>query len=338
MDEEEIKGLLKELGLNEYEVRAYLTLIKEGPLTAGELSTLSKVPQPRIYDIVRTLMSKGFVTTSQGRPKKVIPVDPKKVMEAMKRRYDEKIENLKDVLEKMYIPREQYIGNVLVVKSRITLEEYIKSAIKNARLHLSLALPIELLEKIENELKLRRKDVRIHLFIYGTGEVPPIANEIKRRDVPDPIILIQDRDMGIYLPYEAITSGSSLHGYGLIIKDSNLLFMLDRYFYHALWPTGTRIYREERSLKLPKEYIHIRELVEDIRAFNLVGAEVEVFGKFVRTREAVHLNGRIVSFFEDDTKVISNITVGTEDGKQYIVGGWNSSLEDIEADRIILKG
>ncbi|HIP75049.1 MAG TPA: hypothetical protein EYH13_02660, partial [Thermococcus paralvinellae] len=33
-----------------------------------------------------------------------------------------------------------------------------------------------------------------------------------------------------------------------------------------------------------------------------------------------------------------NITVETEDGKRYVVGGWNSSLEDIEADIIIVEG
>ena len=40
MDEEEIKALLKDLGLNGYEIRAYLTL------TAGGLPPPSKVPNP----------------------------------------------------------------------------------------------------------------------------------------------------------------------------------------------------------------------------------------------------------------------------------------------------
>ncbi|WP_258083873.1 TrmB family transcriptional regulator sugar-binding domain-containing protein [Thermococcus thermotolerans] len=166
--------------------------------------------------------------------------------------------------------------------------------------------------------------------------MPPIATEIRMREVPDPIIIIQDRDMGIYLPYEALTAGSSLHGYGLVIHDNNLLFMLDRYFYHALWPTGRVVYREERALRLPREYIHIRELVSDLRRFSIQNAKVEVFGRFVRSGEPVHLVGRIVEFYEDEGKVISNITVETEDGERHVVGGWNASLEDIEAERIIL--
>ncbi|WP_297092565.1 TrmB family transcriptional regulator [Thermococcus sp.] len=335
MEEKEIKSLLKELGLNEYEVRAYLTLIRNGPLTAGELATLSKVPQPRIYDVIRTLMAKGFVTTSQGRPKQVIPLSPDSVMDAIKRRYDEKIETLKAALEKLYTPRGE-IGSVTVVKSRITLEEYIRRAIKNSRFHLSIAVPMELLDRLKDDLGVKRDSVRINLFVYGEGEVSPIATEIRMREVPDPIIIIQDRDMGIYLPYEALTAGSSLHGYGLVIHDNNLLFMLDRYFYHALWPTGRVVYREERALRLPREYIHIRELVSDLRRFSIQNAKVEVFGRFVRSGEPVHLVGRIVEFYEDEGKVISNITVETEDGERHVVGGWNASLEDIEAERIIL--
>ncbi|AIF69447.1 hypothetical protein PAP_05180 [Palaeococcus pacificus DY20341] len=338
MDEKEVRQLLKELDLNEYEIRTYLTLIKRGALTAGELATLSKVPQPRIYDVIRTLMSKGFVTTSGGRPKKVVPVNPERVLNAMQKSYIEKISLLKKELERMYHPSEELIGNVMVVKSKITLEEYIKTAIRNAKLHLSIAVPISFLGKIKEELE-AKKNATVHLFVYGKGEVPPIAPKIKLREVPDPLIIIQDKDMGIYVPNEAMaSSGSTLHGYGLIVRDNNLLFMFDRYFYHALWPTGKTVYEEKKELELPKEYIHIRQLVEDIRSFNLVGAEIEIFGKFVHTKEPIHIEGIIEDFFEDSAKVVSNITVRTKDGKKYVVGGWNASLEDIEADRLILKG
>lgn len=334
MNKENIHHQLRELGLSEYEVRAYLTLIKEGPLTAGELAALSKVPQPRIYDVVRSLMAKGFVAMTQGRPKRVIPVPPENVLEAMKKAYERKIDTLKDALKEMYTPHGE-IGKVTVVKSRITLEEYIKRAVKNAKFHLSIAVPIEFLEKLKKELE-KKRDVRIDLFIYGKGEAPKFGDEIRVREIPDPIVIIQDREMGIYLPYEALTGGSSLHGYGLIIQDNNLLFMLDRYFYHALWPTGKVVYKRERELKIPGEYIHIREFVEDIRKFNLLGAEVEIIGRFVRTGEPIHITGRVVDFYEDEGKVVSNITVETAEGERYVVGGWNASLEDVEAERILL--
>ncbi len=113
--------------------------------------------------------------------------------------------------------------------------------------------------------------------------------------------------------------------------------MLDRYFYHALWPTGKLIYKKRGKLKLPKTYIHIRSLVEDLREYNLLGKKVEIIGRFVKSKEAVKLTGKIVAFFENEGKVVSNITVETEKGEKYVIGGWNSSLEDIEAELITLK-
>lgn len=339
MSEKELKELLKELGFTEYEVSAYLTLIKEGPLTAGELAALSKVPQPRIYDIIRTLMGKGFVITIGGRPKKVIAVDPEKVFSEIEHRYVRKVNLVKEMLKEIYNPGEGEIGNIIVVKSKITFEKYVKDAIKNAKRHISLALPLPFLKRIQNDLiKKKEMGIEIDLFLYGTGEVLPVANRIKIREVPDPFILIQDRSTGIYAPSEVITSRSStLHGYAMIIKDENLLFMFDRYFYHALWPTGKTVYEEERKLILPKEYIHIRKLVRDIQLFGLMNSKVRIIGKFVKSKEPVEIEGRIVDYYEDKAKVISNITIETEDGKRYVVGGWNSSLEDIEADLIVIE-
>ncbi|WP_087037090.1 TrmB family transcriptional regulator [Thermococcus litoralis] len=338
MEEGELKALLKELGLNKYEVNAYLTLIKQGPLTAGELASLSKVPQPRIYDVVRSLMGKGFVAVTSERPKKIVPLDPEKVLGAMEKSYLKKVELAKKELKAMYTPHESH-REVIVVKSKTTSENYIKEAIKNAKYHLSLAIPSQLLEKVAPLLKTKSREVTIDLFVYGEKEVPKIADKIRVREVEDPIILIQDKALGIYAPPEAFKSKEqTIKGYALIIKDKNLLFMLDRYFYHALWPTGELIYKKKGKIKLPKSYIHIRSLVEDIRDHNLIGSEIEVHGKFVKTREPVHLTGKIIDFFESEGKVISNITVETKDGKRYVVGGWNASLEDIEADLMILKG
>ncbi|NJE11853.1 TrmB family transcriptional regulator [Thermococcus sp. LS2] len=339
MSEKELKELLKELGFNEYEVSAYLTLIKEGPLTAGELATLSKVPQPRIYDVIRTLMGKGLVITMGGRPKKVVAIDPDKVFSEIEQKYVRKVSLVKEMLKELYNPGESEVGSIIVVKSKITFEKYVKEAIKNAKRHISLALPSSFLMRIQDDL-MRKKQmgVEIDLFVYGVGEVPPVAHKIKVREVSDPFILIQDKETGIYAPSEALMSKtSSLRGYAMIIKDENLLFMFDRYFYYALWPTGKTVYEEERNLVLPKEYIHIRKLVRDIRLFNLVNSKVKIIGKFVKSGEPVEIEGRIVDYYEDKAKVISNITVETEDGKRYIVGGWKSSLEDIEADLLILK-
>ena len=68
MPTEKVLRTLKELGLTEYETRAYIALVSGGPTTAGDLSQLSNVPYSRIYDVLSKLERKGWIEVQSGRP------------------------------------------------------------------------------------------------------------------------------------------------------------------------------------------------------------------------------------------------------------------------------
>lgn len=42
---------LKKIGFNEYEAKSYVSLVKQGPVTAYQVSKDSGVPRARIYEI-----------------------------------------------------------------------------------------------------------------------------------------------------------------------------------------------------------------------------------------------------------------------------------------------
>lgn len=67
---------LNEMGLSEYESRAYLALLQSGLSTATEIADAADVPQSRVYDVLDSLEDKGFVTVQPGRPKKFGPIEP----------------------------------------------------------------------------------------------------------------------------------------------------------------------------------------------------------------------------------------------------------------------
>ncbi|QLC35348.1 TrmB family transcriptional regulator (plasmid) [Halarchaeum sp. CBA1220] len=67
---------LREMGLSEYEADAYHGLLHVGTATAKEVSDVADVPQSRVYDVLDSLETKGFVHIQPGRPKKYGPVDP----------------------------------------------------------------------------------------------------------------------------------------------------------------------------------------------------------------------------------------------------------------------
>lgn len=97
--------LLRDAGLNKYESSAYLTLLKEGVIEAGELSRSSKIPMGKIYEVLKTLEDLGFVEVQRSRPKKYRPIDPKIAFDDFysKKEGDSKreLEKLKDTVSRI---------------------------------------------------------------------------------------------------------------------------------------------------------------------------------------------------------------------------------------------
>ena len=58
---------LRELGLNTYEARAYITLLGKESFTATQIADYSGVPRQRIYDILASLVERGLVINRPGR-------------------------------------------------------------------------------------------------------------------------------------------------------------------------------------------------------------------------------------------------------------------------------
>jgi sugar-specific transcriptional regulator TrmB len=76
-DQDEVVELLRQLDLNLYEARAYATLVLSGSLNPAEISFMSRIPQPRIYDTLKSLAISGLVKVHPGRPSKYSAVHPK---------------------------------------------------------------------------------------------------------------------------------------------------------------------------------------------------------------------------------------------------------------------
>jgi len=84
LNEKEIIVRLKEIvGLNTYEARAYLTLLKLGEARPLEISKEASIPHQRIYDVLRSLEAKGFIVEKSGM---YMPVDPTESFKAVSSR------------------------------------------------------------------------------------------------------------------------------------------------------------------------------------------------------------------------------------------------------------
>ena len=77
---------LREFGLSEYAARSYLALLDLGIAEARDVSSISKVPQAKIYHVLEQLHDKGLVVILPEFPKKYAPVP---FEEYLGRLYDE---------------------------------------------------------------------------------------------------------------------------------------------------------------------------------------------------------------------------------------------------------
>ncbi|MGD1069772.1 MAG: helix-turn-helix domain-containing protein [Bryobacteraceae bacterium] len=69
------KGL-QQLGLNAYEARTYLVLLGHARFKALELAPRSRVPRQKIYEVLDSLVEKGFARVVQDRTKLFSAVEP----------------------------------------------------------------------------------------------------------------------------------------------------------------------------------------------------------------------------------------------------------------------
>lgn len=68
--------LNNELGLTPYESRAYISLLKLGPMSPSKLAEKADIPRPRTYDVLRSLLEKGLLMEQSGKPSIYAAIDP----------------------------------------------------------------------------------------------------------------------------------------------------------------------------------------------------------------------------------------------------------------------
>ena len=67
---------LQQIGLNAYEARAYLTLIGHQKFKALDLASRAHVPRQKIYEVLGSLVEKGFAQVVHGKAKMFSAVEP----------------------------------------------------------------------------------------------------------------------------------------------------------------------------------------------------------------------------------------------------------------------
>ena len=89
------------LGLNKYEANAYSALLNQRLLTASEISKIGGIPHGRIYNILESLVKKGFCSIVFGPVKKFEIVHPSVALGILIEERKKGLNNLEDFSAKL---------------------------------------------------------------------------------------------------------------------------------------------------------------------------------------------------------------------------------------------
>lgn len=70
---------LKIMGLTDYETRTYMALNSLITADAAEISAASNVPRSKVYQILKSLVKKGFIEMDRGKPLKFTVISPHEI-------------------------------------------------------------------------------------------------------------------------------------------------------------------------------------------------------------------------------------------------------------------
>lgn len=101
MEKNEIFEVLKELGLSDYEAKAYTELVLLGPSNANDLSKVSNIPRSKIYEVLERLMEKQMVEVFEEKPKIFRAIDASVTIKNLLEEKEGYLKNIKEKAKKV---------------------------------------------------------------------------------------------------------------------------------------------------------------------------------------------------------------------------------------------
>lgn len=322
--------------LGEYEIDAYLAVLEHGELTASEIADRTDIPQPRVYDTVRSLSDRELVELRESRPMKIVAVDPEDAFGNIQ----SSLTDLVDELGARYTAPARDTEAVSLVKSRSTILRYLEEVIHNAEYELVLSLTPDLLRRFYDDLAAAiHNGVSIDLLVTPASRAPDPSNfdylEVAtiaraRRGITTPVLAVADGEYSVYATQDALRDDQDR--YGVIFNRSALGFLVSGFFGTVLWTTAETLIADGKNRPFPRRYASIRRAVKDIREIS-EEFYATVKGRDIETGNSIVVEGKVVDVAFVDTEEVASMVIQTESGPLE-VGGLVAALEDIEAQEI----
>ena len=179
-----LNELLKELNFTKYEAQALSALIEFRILDAKELSKKSGVPQPKIYETLDKLETKGLVSVKTEQNKKIFLVKPRKTLRKKILEYPQELmemaERSIERMEETYGTQELSFDYPFIGFAGMdSAQESILSLIQLANKEIILFLPLNMIDdRITEALDQKGKNISVKLIAQDEEELGDLVEKL----------------------------------------------------------------------------------------------------------------------------------------------------------------
>jgi sugar-specific transcriptional regulator TrmB len=245
---EDAKKILHQVGLTEYETRAYLILLERGVMTASEVSEYGGVPYSKVYETLNSLERKGWVEVERGRPSRYFPKAPSESLEAARLRLEDMVGSWKRVilgeLQPLYEKRElMEKPDIWILRGEFSILAKLKEMLDVAKNELMIAVPAFAKGFVDASVsvlgRVRSSGVRVQIMMTEGESVKKVA-EVGEARVRDNLfgggVIVDGKEALLFLG-EADTKRSYS---GLLVIWSNHIGLVKfaREYFQLLWDTA----------------------------------------------------------------------------------------------------
>jgi len=323
--QEDIFDGLSRLGLSNYEIKIYETLLLKGPMTSTDVVKDTNIPQPRIYDLFGSLEKKGFIEESLGKKKlfKAVPISI--ILEKEKKWLESYSFNLERYVQNKKIYSDSHLTFISLVEGEKHINEKLISLIEQTEDELILSVSFERFNEIYPsiaDLEKKGATIVIMVFLQGNQKLNEKfeGNCFVRTMRAKPIeLMITDRKHCIM----KVESSGKESEVALYFEEDNFIHVISYYFNHTVWKNAS-IYVDNVS----NESIRLRTiwLACDVIEYYLDhGFHINAHMKGYYLDDYRELDGEI--FKVEKIPLVRNSFFIRIKGQEYSVGGKTSSIE-----------
>lgn len=144
---QDARRVLRELGLTDYETRAYLALLERGVLTASQVSENAGVPYSKVYETLTSLERKSWIETERGRPGRYYPKAPSEALTTVKLQLEEKVRVWEKIisseLQPFYERREiREKPDIWILRGEFSTMAKLREMLEKTKSELMVAAPV----------------------------------------------------------------------------------------------------------------------------------------------------------------------------------------------------